>query len=90
MKTTELEDKILAVLSDGMPHSKHDLLPLFWDAPILDEDLRRRLLCNLRVAISKLREKLLDRGQTIICEDKGKGHPAYYRHVRLLCHAETD
>ena len=73
-KFTPTEQRILAILADGMAHTRQELHGCLYDelgGP-----------GNLRVHICNIRKKLLRVGQTILCE-LYRGSP-HYRHVRLL------
>jgi DNA-binding response OmpR family regulator len=72
---TPLQERLLAVLSDGMPHHRDELYSC------LDDDLADP--GALRVAIHYLRKKLNRKGHTIICE-VGQDRLYRYRHVILL------
>lgn len=71
---TPTERRMLAVLSDGMMHSREEL------HACLPDDLDP--LSAIRNHVSNLRKKLLPKGQDIVCQlHLAKTH---YRHVRLL------
>ncbi len=71
---TPVETKMLAVLSDGMPHGKEELHECLWD--------REGTVDNIRMHISNMRKKLERHGHTIVCVTLWR--KAFYRHVRLL------
>lgn len=71
---TPTEKKILAVLVDGMRHSREEL------HSCLPDDMGA--LGNIRDHVSHLRKKLRPKGQDIVCELYLA--KIYYRHVRLL------
>ncbi len=73
---TPTEQRILNVLSDGMLHSKDELMKC------LDDDLAQRSAVDPH--ISNLRKKLNPVGQHITCETNGNAWTFKYRHVRLL------
>lgn len=68
------QTKILRVLSDGMPHSRHEL------HACLDDPLSN--LKALWFHICMMRKTLRPKGEDIICEYCSRSY--YYRHVRLL------
>lgn len=71
---TPTQLRFLAVLSDGMPHSREEL------AACCVEDAHRN---NVASHVHILRKKLRLKGEDIICEfSRRRG---LYRHVRLLC-----
>lgn len=70
---TVTEKKLLEILSDGMPHSKYQLLE------VLDDGLAA--VGALRVHITNIRKKL-PAGQIIVCEYARQ--QTFYRHARLL------
>ena len=70
--------KILAVLSDGMPHKMVEL------TACMDELTNPR---TLHYHLSLIREKLRPRGEDVICQFIYRQRQ--YRHVRLL-HAAGD
>lgn len=71
---TPTQRRMLALLSDGMPHSRHEL------HACLEDNLGA--ITNIRDHISKLRGKLRPRGETIVCEVWNR--TIHYRWVRLL------
>jgi hypothetical protein len=74
---TATQRRVLALLSDGMPHTKEQI------RACLHDDMGS--LDNVKVFIYYLR-RILPPGQAIICENTGKG--TRYRHVRLLTSAD--
>lgn len=72
-----VKGKMLAVLSDGMPHRREELHACLWDE---DGDLS-----NIQIHISHLRKVLRPRGEDIVCEYVGMTFQ--YRHVKLLANA---
>ena len=68
------QTKILMVLSDGLPHRFEEL------RACLPDDMSG--ITALRMALSRIREKLRPRGEDIICQHVNHSHR--YRHVRLL------
>jgi DNA-binding response OmpR family regulator len=70
---TATEHRILARLSDGLPHSREDLLKCLEDS--------QAELATLQVHISNIRKKL-PTGYRIVCE-LHKNSP-HYTHVRKL------
>lgn len=71
---TPTERRMLAVLSDGLPHTRGELHACLWDD--------HAALQAIRFHISCIRRKLAPLGETIVCElHLGTVH---YRHVRLL------
>lgn len=74
-KFTVTQQKLLDVLSDGLPHTKGELKKCLPD-PEYSEDI------NVTWHIIKLREQLKPIGQTIVCEFANRKR--LYRHVRLL------
>lgn len=71
---TTIRERILAVLSDGMPHCRYELLKCF-------EDDKARLK-TLQAHISVMRKPIRLRGEDIVCE-LFDGSP-HYRHIKLL------
>ena len=72
---TPTQQRLLKLLSDGMPHTRKELVKC------LDDELTS--LDTVNVHISYLRRKLRPIGQDIICE-MGSSYKLGYRHVRLL------
>lgn len=75
IKFTATQRRILAVLSDGLLHSKEEL-----EAAMLNEYNSKDAI---HFHITKTRQKLLKRGETILCQTM-EGGERKYRHVRLL------
>lgn len=74
MSFTTTQSRILRLLSDGRPHAREELRRL------LSDDLSG--FNNLQAHVSRLRKRLLLRGETVVCElHRGTIH---YRHVRLV------
>lgn len=73
-KFSPIEKKLLAVLSDGAPHPKYELLP------VLDNQTNVKLLS---LHMHNIRKKLQMIGQTVVCVSYGRKGTAYM-HVRLL------
>jgi len=73
MDFTDTQEALLAVLSDGKPHDRSELLSA------MDKltDFK-----TVRVHISNIRKKLRPRGEEIVCEYANRR--TFYRHVRLL------
>lgn len=76
-KFTPTETRILAVLSDGMPHRRDELMRCLWD------ELSSR--AALKMQLSNIRAKLRPIGQDIVCEWYNRG--LSYRQIRLLASA---
>lgn len=72
-KFTATELKLLAILSDGMPHVKRDILREMW--------AEFGSASNLGVHMCNIRRKL-PRSQTILAQLINRS--VSYRHVRLL------
>lgn len=78
-----VQEKMLEVLSDGLPHTRDELFACLYeqDAPIR----------NIGPHLAALRKKLASQGQTIVCEQlsdaRGLMTRRAYRHVRLLVSA---
>jgi len=70
---TKTEAAIFNMLSDGLSHSRKELMTCLWD------ELAGR--CSLQVHIYNLRRKLPP-GEAIICTARGGTYG--YQHVRLL------
>ena len=75
---TPTQQRILNVLSDGMPHTKEEM------RDCLNDELSGGN--NLRVHLTYLRKKLRTVGQTIVYEFQWP-NKMLYRHVRLLASA---
>lgn len=74
MKFSPIQQRMLEVLSDGLPHTPLEL------HACLDDELGP--VRNIRAHLTAIRKKLLTKGQTIVgYYHLGKVH---YRHVRLL------
>jgi DNA-binding response OmpR family regulator len=71
---TPTEVRILALLSDGQPHAKTELLKC------IDDELTD--LTALRMHFTRIRRKIRPLGQDVICEFVKR--QTMYRHVRLL------
>lgn len=71
---TPTEKRILAVLSDGLPHKRHEIHACLCD------DLSG--LTAIQAHISNIRKRLRAIGEEIVCELSGG--TITYRHVRLL------
>lgn len=76
---TPMQVKILAVLSDGLPHKLPELMACLDDLTEQPNSLHRHL--------SVMRRKLRPRGEDIICQFVFRQRQ--YRHVRLL-HSSSD
>lgn len=75
---TPTQRRILALLSDGMPHSKDEL------RKCLDDDLSDNH--NIAMHICFLRRKLNPIGEDIVAQHVGPGG-IKYRHMRMLASA---
>jgi hypothetical protein len=75
LQFTPTEKRILAVLEDGMGHTKSELLAC------LNEDMPSKSL--LSVALVGLRKKLKTISQDVVCV-RGFANTLLYRQVRLL------
>ena len=73
---TPTQQKIVDLLSDGLPHTRKEVHACLWD--------ELSPLSNIKAHITAIRKKIRPLGQDIICEYNGKIH---YRHVRLLASA---
>lgn len=71
---TPTHARMLEVLADGMPHTRRELHACLWD--------EASALTAIQRHISTLRQLLLPKGQTIVCEFHKRS--ICYRHVRLL------
>lgn len=86
-KITPTQRRILAVLSDGEPHSFGELIDALGDV-----DDRSRVYENdsvyrrLKVIVSQLRKHLREKGQDVLCVRRSwrEGKGMAYRQVRLL------
>ena len=74
---TETQRKMLAVLSDGMPHRPRELHACLWDEMGHTNNIQNHL--------SNIRKILRPKGQDIVCEI-GRG-VTWYRLVRLIGNA---
>lgn len=75
VRFTPIQQKMLAILSDGQPHTKEEL------HSVCHPESRVSLV---RQHVAMIRKKLTQKGETILCEYSNKGY--FYRHVRLLRH----
>jgi hypothetical protein len=75
---TKTQAKILALLSDGLPHRRDDMVLAVFDQH--EEKLA------LQMQVSLLRKILRPQGEDILCVVQGYVH--YYQHVRLLGSAD--
>lgn len=76
---TPTQQRLLAVLSDGEPHSPAELSKCVNDDLAVDGVLRNH--------IKLLRDKLFSVGELIVCEihwGSRKGHRVCYRHVKSI------
>lgn len=73
------QSKILAILSDGMPHSIEELQRCLWD--------EKGASHNVAAHLTAIRKVIRPRGEDIICQHLNHSHR--YRHVRLL-HSPSD
>ena len=71
---TPTEQRLLTILSDGMPHKRSELLA------VLPDELGG--FGNVRKHLTQIRKRLRPRGEDVICEFYQRSY--YYRHVRLL------
>lgn len=71
---TPIQQQMLMLLSDGQPHTRHELR-----ACLNDEQAE---LSTVKVHISRIRKHLRPRQQDIICELRH--NRICYRHVQLL------
>jgi hypothetical protein len=78
---TPTQSRILAILSDGMPHRPAEL-----KMALANEELAS--MNALRVHLAHIRQKLRPRGEDIVCL-WGWKECHRYRHVRLL-HSAND
>lgn len=78
-KCTKTQRKILAVLKDGLPHRRDDMVRV-----VLDEHDDPK---QMQIQISLLRKVLRPQGEDILCVVQGYVH--FYQHVRLLGSANT-
>ncbi len=73
---TKTQTAILAVLSDGQPHTREEL------HKCLPDDMTE--MAAVRVHVCNIRKLLRPKGEDIICELKNS--KIHYRHVRILSH----
>jgi len=73
-RRSEIQDRILVLLSDGKAHPRDEVL-----ACLEDPTATYR---NLWWHVFKIRKRLNARGESIVCELQGR--KILYRHVRLL------
>lgn len=76
MTLRDVEKKILALLSDGQPHTKEEIHTCLWD--------ECGSVNNVYQHISVLRKKLRPIGQDIVCTTRGNRYRNQYQHVILL------
>lgn len=69
-----IRQRMLAMLSDGKPHSRRELHSCLWD--------EAGPLSNIKQHISLIRAKLRPLGEEIVCEIHNR--KVHYRHVKLL------
>lgn len=81
LKFTPQDLRVLGVLSDGLPHSREEILANMID-PLSDVSV-------VKNQISLIRKKMSSRGtgHTIVCE-MGYKRVLKYRHVRLISYSE--
>lgn len=77
---TATEQRILRVLSDGMPHSRHEIRAVLPDDMAGDEAVRQHIF--------NMRKKLHPIGQDLVCVMTGNAG-FQYRQVRML-HSASD
>lgn len=77
---TRVQQKMLDILSDGMPHSKEEL------HTCLSDDLGP--ITNIRAHLCMLRKVLRPIGQDIVCEYV-HWKSLHYRQIRLLASANN-
>ncbi len=75
---TPTQLRILRRLSDGLPHSKEEMIKTI-------DELATLGMFSQQLWI--LRKKLLPLGQDIVCRTHGGGRQHAYQHVRLLASA---
>lgn len=84
-KITPTQKRILAVLSDGEPHSREELIACLpdWDASVGEQDAYVR---NLKHKIATIRKVIRPRGRDILCVLTGwkSGRSTKYQQVRLI------
>ncbi len=76
---TPTQLRMLAILADGLPHTREEL------HACISDDLAP--LSAIRSHISLMRKKLRPKGEDVICELSWRR--IHYRHVRLLGSANT-
>jgi hypothetical protein len=77
---TPTGQRMMAILGDGLPHSRYDLF-----TALQTPDAK---LSNIRAHITWIREVIRPRGEDIVCEiNPGKRRGIFYRHVRLMASA---
>ncbi len=69
-----VRQKILAMLSDGRPHTREELRGCLWDELGTNDTVRHH--------IGQLRRELLLKGEDIVCRQSNG--PLCYQHVKLL------
>lgn len=74
---TPVQQKMLTILADGMPHTREEL------HSCLSDNLGD--LSNIQPHLTGLRKHLRYKGEDIMCERQGM--KVYYRQVRLLASA---
>ena len=74
---TPVQQRMLAVLADGLPHTREEIHACLWD--------ERGAMSNIRFHISMIRKVLRPKGQDILIEYIKK--KLHYRQVRLLASA---
>ena len=76
---TRLEARMLAVLADGLTHTREELHACLYDT--------EGPLSNIKAHLTSIRKKLRPSGEDIICQIL-QGTP-YYRRVLLVAQAGT-
>lgn len=77
---TPTQQRMVDLLSDGLPHSRHEL------HACLNDELQP--LIHITPHLTLIRKVLRPKGQDIICEIYNR--TVHYRHVRLLHNPNTD
>lgn len=77
MEFTPTQQRLLAVLADGMPHSQQELIACLGDS--------EATMANVHAHLAKLRPKMRPAGEDILCVVHNR--QCWYRHVRLLASA---
>lgn len=72
---TPTERRILALLSDGLMHTREEMIGCLYD--------ELSGLPSLRVIVCRMNKKLKPIGQELVCRSMG-AHTVRYQHVRLL------